>query len=260
MSARLLIAGCVATVAAVVASAAMPATKNDGPPDSIAALGDSITLGPCNGNTCSWSTGTSTAVDSHLLRLRAIQNRPIHAYNLASGGFATMADLQAQAREAVARKAQYVTIELGENDLCSGTPLTTFRSGLERGLAVFTNKTPPTKILLLSIENLAEHWRVLHADPTANAFNAGPAIDCGLGSTTTRSKLAQLESRTRALNQILAQVCSEHPLCLYDNGTYFHLPLKPNYFVPGDYQHLAAAGQHALAAAEWKVALKILYQ
>jgi hypothetical protein len=53
-------------------------------------------------------------------------------------------------------------------------------------------------------------------------------------------------------------VCSKHPLCLYDAGTYYRLPLKAGYFSPADYQHLSLAGQRALAAAEWKVALKIL--
>jgi len=54
-------------------------------------------------------------------------------------------------------------------------------------------------------------------------------------------------------------VCSTVPYCLYDGGTYYHLPLHGAYFSPADYQHLSLAGQRALAAAEWKIALKILY-
>jgi lysophospholipase L1-like esterase len=262
----------VALISVVAVSAAAPATSNDGPPGSIAAIGDSITTGACTGSTCadrpdnSWSTGTNPAVDSHFLHLRAIfKSNPnsVHAYNFATSALVTMADLEAQARQAVARKAQYVTIELGENDLCGGTPLATFRSGLERGLAVLSKLPPtriPTKILLLSIENLAEHWRVLHADPAAlKAFKAGQGIDCGLGDRVTRAQLAHVRARTLALNRILAEVCGKHPLCLYDAGTYYRLPLKARYFSPADYQHLSLAGQRALAAAEWKVALKILY-
>jgi hypothetical protein len=43
------------------------------------------------------------------------------------------------------------------------------------------------------------------------------------------------------------------PLCLYDNGTYYRLALKPSDFSPADYRHLSRAGQRALAAAEWKI-------
>lgn len=273
MKDRCVALACIAVIAAVATSAATPATRNDGPPTSIAALGDSITTGACTDSTCgnrfdnSWSTGTNPAVDSDFLRLRAIfKNRHpnlVRAYNFATSAFVTMADLETQARQAVAHKAEYVTIEIGENDLCGGTPLATFRSGLERGLAVLS-KLPPTriprKILLLSIENLAGHWRVLQSDPTAlKAFRAGRGLDCGLGATVTAAQLSQVEARTRALNRILAQVCSEHPLCLYDAGTYFRLPLRAGYFSPADYQHLSLAGQRALAAAEWKVGLKILF-
>ena len=261
--------GCVALIASVAVSAAAPATRSSGPPDSIAAIGDSITTGACTDSTCSdrpdnsWATGTNPAVDSHLVRLRALFKKtaqdPVRSYNFANSGFVTMADLETQARQAVTQKAQYVTIELGENDLCLYTPPGKFRAELERGLTVLTKGLPDTKILLLSIENLGEHWRVLRADPTAaKAFKAGKGIDCGLGYTVTQTQLSQVKSRTIALNRILADVCSRHPLCLYDAGTYFRLPLKARYFSPADYQHLTIAGHHALAAAEWKVALKIL--
>jgi lysophospholipase L1-like esterase len=272
MTSRLSALGCVALAATIAASAATPATRNDGPPISIAAIGDSISIGACTDSTCgnrfdnSWSTGTNPVVDSHFLRLRAIwKSAPqrVHAFNVASATSGTMADLETQARQAVAHKAQYVTIELGENDLCGGTSLAAFRSSFERGLTVLSKLPPtriPTKILVLSIENLTEHWRVLRADPTAaKALKGYGGLDCSLGYAATPKQLSQVRSRTLALNRILAEVCSEHPLCLYDGGTYFHLPLKARYFSPADYQHLSLAGQRALAAAEWKVALKILY-
>src|SRR6266446_5110986 len=135
MTARCVALGCIALVAAVAASAASPATRNGGPPVSIAAVGDSITTGACTDSTCaerpqnSWSTGTNSAVDSHLLRLRAIwkNKRPIRAFNLATSAGATMADLASQARDANDARAQYVTIELGENDLCGKTTPALFR-------------------------------------------------------------------------------------------------------------------------------------
>jgi lysophospholipase L1-like esterase len=236
---------------------------------SIAAIGDSITTGACTDPTCadlpqnSWSTGTNPAVRSHFLRLRAIWKGRVHVQevNLASSGSATMADLASQAREAIHDRAAYVTIELGENDLCSGTKPAVFRTELERGLNVLSSPTRfPVKVLVLSIENEAAHWRALRDDPkAAKALKAGATLDCGLGYTATRSLLAKVETRARLLNSILAKVCSDHRYCLYDAGTYFRLPLKASDYSPADYQHLSIEGQRALAAAEWKVALKFLY-
>ena len=259
-------------MALVAASAASPATHNDGPPTSIAALGDSITAAACaNGVSCadapsdSWSTGTNPAVQSHLLRLQAIwkNHRPVRAVNLASDADITMANLAGQARQARNFRANYVTIEIGENDLCGSTPIATFRSELKRGLDVLASGDahgPATKILLLSIENIVAHWRVLHDDPVARkTFETGYSLDCALGDQVPKTWLAQTERRNRALNAVEAQVCSTVPYCLYDGGTYYHLPLRAAYFSTADYQHLSLAGQRALAAAEWKAALKFLY-
>ena len=141
---------------------------------------------------------------------------------------------------------------------CS-TSIAAFRAELRRGLAVLIAGTHP-KILLLSIENIVAHWRALQSDPTARkVFATGYSLDCALGAQVPRSWLTNVEARTRALNLVEAEVCSTVPYCLYDGGTYFNLPLRARYFSRADYQHLSLAGQRALAAAEWKVAQKILY-
>jgi len=60
---------------------------------------------------------------------------------------------------------------------------------------------------------------VLRADPTAaKALKGYGGLDCSLGYAATPKQLSQVRSRTLALNRILAEVCSEHPLCLYDGG------------------------------------------
>jgi lysophospholipase L1-like esterase len=270
MIARCMTFAGVLLVAVVAVSAAMPASRNDGLPESIASIGDSITAGTCTDPTCaerpgnSWSTGTNPAVDSHLLRLRAILRNKVtvHAFSFATNAHVTMHDFPGQAMEAAQKRAQYVTVEIGENDLCGATPAAAFRSSLDRGLTALSGSGRPTKILLLSIENMAAHWKALRSDPAATkALKAGAVLDCGLGYyTATPAVLAKVQARAVMLNRILADVCSKHTLCLYDGGTYFHLRLKASYFSAADYQHLSLAGQNALAAAEWKVALKILDQ
>jgi lysophospholipase L1-like esterase len=272
MNARSLTLTLIAATAALTAAAAPSAVRNGGPPESIAAIGDSITSGACTDSSCadrpanSWSTGANPTVNSHRRRLDAILKKikgssPVRAYNFATSGHITMADLAGQAQQAVAVRAEYVTIELGENDLCGTTTPNTFRAQLQQGLTVLSKGLPGTKILLLSIEDLTRHWQILQTDPkAATAFKAGASIDCGLArGLISPTLLNRIRKRTTTLNQILADVCSQHPLCLYDAGTYYRLPLKAAYFSPADYQHLSLAGQHALAAAEWKAAQRVLW-
>ncbi len=101
-------------------------------PRSMAAIGDSITRAT---DTCcwygdhpsnSWSTGAAgwDGVGSHYERLRAFD--PAiggHAYNDAAAG-ATMASGPGQAQQAVDQHAEYVTVMLGANDLCTSSPAT----------------------------------------------------------------------------------------------------------------------------------------
>lgn len=261
-------------LALIAVPSATPSTKSEGPPNSIAALGDSITRAACTDTTCadrpanSWSTGTNPAVQSHLLRLRAAlkSTLSIRAFNFASSQGVTMADLAGEARQAVRSGAEYVTIEMGGNDLCNtpGTSPAVFRRNLERGLAplVSVHGGYQPKVLLLSLEDEAAHWRILRADPVATkAFKKGAVLGCNLGYyTATKTALSTIEARTKVLNKILADVCNRHPFCLFDGGTYFRMPLKASYFSPADYQHLTLAGQRALAAAEWKLALRLIYR
>src|SRR5690242_12332583 len=107
-------------------------------PSSMASLGDSITRGF---NACGWyadcparsfATGTDTGVNSHYLRIRAV-NSAINGknYNDAKSG-AKAADMAGQAQTAVGQGAQYVTMLIGANDACTSsessmTTVATFR-------------------------------------------------------------------------------------------------------------------------------------
>src|SRR5688572_14579536 len=93
-------------------------------PSSMAALGDSLSVGygacffpaPCERN--SWSTGDGTQIVSHYERIAEANPRlEGRAYNVAATR-ARAADLDGQAREAVRRKVQYVTVQIGANDAC----------------------------------------------------------------------------------------------------------------------------------------------
>lgn len=170
-----------------------------GLPSSMAALGDSITAGfgscfalvVCGRN--SWSTGTSTSVDSHYLRIRAgnprIRGR---ANNFAVPG-ARAAGLDDQAEQAVRAKVEYVTVLIGANDACTDlvaemTPTRTFRAQVDAALARLKKGLPKARVLIVSIPDLYRLWQLGHADERAvRAWSHGvcPAL---LASPTSTAR------------------------------------------------------------------------
>src|SRR6266511_2545671 len=120
----------IAVTVVAVALLAAPARAATPPlPNSMAALGDSITRAfdvccyygdhPSN----SWATGGSPldSIQSHYERLRALDPAiEGHQFNDAVTG-AKMSDGARQAGQAVAQGAKYVTILLGANDLCTSS-------------------------------------------------------------------------------------------------------------------------------------------
>src|SRR6266508_3261651 len=134
-----------AVTGVAVALLAAPARAATPPlPNSMAALGDSITRAfdvccyygdhPSN----PWATGGSPldSIQSHYERLRALDPAiEGHQFNDAVTG-AKMSDGARQAGQAVAQGAKYVTILLGANDLCTSsvstmTSAATFRQQFE---------------------------------------------------------------------------------------------------------------------------------
>src|SRR5215208_6466456 len=106
--------GLVAVVALAVPGEALAGYRY---PTSMASTGDSITRAyntgffPYVDNPAgSWSTGTTTSVSSHYLRLLAHSPKlKGHNFNDARSG-AKMADLQAQMATVVAQQVGYVTV------------------------------------------------------------------------------------------------------------------------------------------------------
>src|SRR5262249_56332883 len=121
-------------------NAATPATRPL--PNSMAAVGDSISqaFDDCcyygNHPQDSWSTGWLypwDGVDSHYARIRAA-NRSIagKAHDDAVAG-TRVGGIGAQVQQAISQKAQYVTVLIGANDVCTSsistmTPAATFQS------------------------------------------------------------------------------------------------------------------------------------
>jgi hypothetical protein len=137
-----------------------------GYPSSIASTGDSITRAF---NTCSfpfvdcpqnsWSTGSSSTVNSHYRRILAA-NPAIGGrnFNDAKTG-ARMNALGGQVTTAVSQGAEYVTILMGANDVCTSsvstmTPTATLEAQLQTALQTLDAGAPNARIYVVSIPNV----------------------------------------------------------------------------------------------------------
>lgn len=239
-------------------------------PSSMDALGGSFTRGfntdcpgpfiDCPEN--SWATGTNPVVDSVYLRLMAL-NAPVEGNNAndAESG-STMADLDNQAQSAVRRGAELVTIATGTNDACGGrtgtmTEVSVLRDELAQAMDTLTVGLPRARILVLSIPDIYQRWQAFHTIPSAvKAWRSIPFCPTLLTHPTSKApadvkRRAAVRARVLDYNDVLAQVCAEHPRCTTDGGATFRLPVTVATYSTHDYWHPNIAGQAALAELAW---------
>jgi lysophospholipase L1-like esterase len=248
-------------------SGATGASTAGGPPlpSSIAALGDSITQAfDVVGDTItahpaySWSTGTIPAVKSQYQRILAA-NPAIagHSFNFARTG-AEASGLAAQAAQAVAVQAQYVTILIGANDLCTDslaqmTPTTTFSAHVASALNVLERGLPSAAhIFVASIPNLGALWQSERSNPTAAlVWNyAGVCLDL-LGSSSTNAERNAVLAREAAYNSALLADCARWANCRFDSFSLFHYRFVASQVSSLDFYHPSVSGQAEIAFLTW---------
>ncbi|WP_030440286.1 GDSL-type esterase/lipase family protein [Actinoplanes subtropicus] len=242
-----------------------PSGSAKGYPSSMAALGDSITAGfgscgaflICFKN--SWSTGTSSQVDSHYARILA-RNPAIkgHAHEFAQPG-AVAAALPAQADRAVAMKAQYVTVLIGANDACGGgvtamTPVTDFRDSVDAALAKIRKALPRSLVLVASIPDVYRLWQVGHTDAGAvrvwSRFHICPAMLAAPTSTAPAddSRRRAVRDRINDYDAALQEACRSYGKhCRWDGGSVHEVQYSLDLVNHFDYFHPNAEGQRELA-------------
>src|SRR5690606_22150129 len=117
----------------------------------------------------SFSTGTSSDVNSHYLRILAV-NPDVSGNNVnAAQSGARAADMPGQAAAVVAAGAEYVTLLIGANDACTSseasmTPVATFRSHIDNALATLKAGLPDARVLVISIPDIKRLWEVGHTN------------------------------------------------------------------------------------------------
>ena len=204
-------------------------------PDSMAAIGDSITqaVDVCcfygNWPGHSWSTGyvPLDGIASHYERIRA-RNPAIrgHRWNNAVSG-ARMADAPGQARRTVDQGAQYVTILMGANDLCGWggtlTPTATFRAQFTETLDILRAGLPGSRVFVSSIPNLYQLWSVLRTDPVAQVvWQAAGICPSMLNFFNSPADRQAVIDRERELNDVLRDVCATWSRCRFDGYLTYH--------------------------------------
>ena len=241
------------------------------PPDNVrvmAALGDSITqasmtcssLVNCPAN--SWATGSTTSVNSHLLRLRATA-APDNAvgYNNAVAGAASGA-LNSQAAKAVTQGAQYVTIEIGANDACTKTvgamtPTATFKTNVQNALVTLSTSAAAPQVFIASVPNLLRMYEVNKSSASARLTWALLGICKSMLANPTSTKAVDVErraavqQRVNEYNQALAEACAAYSWCRYDGGAVANYAFTRSDISTRDYFHPSLSGQANLAAITW---------
>ena len=234
-------------------------------PRSMAALGDSMTRAA---NVCcwygdhpaqSWSTGYAgfDGINSHYERLLSLrQSIAGRNYNDAKSG-ARMADLPRQAQLAVQQGAEYVTIEMGANDVCtsSSTNMTStgsFEADYRSALNILQQGLPRARVFVASIPNIYLLWELMHTNPVAPyVWDVANICQSMLYQGNSDTDRARVLAHEQVLNGILAGVCSEFSNCKGDGGAVFDYQFSASDVSVLDYFHPSIRGQANLANVTW---------
>lgn len=249
---------------------ASPAVAAPGPPpNSMASMGDSITRGF---NACgfyvdcpsrSFSTGDTGSINSHYLRIRAV-NPVINGrnFNHAQSG-ARADDMPGQATAVVGRNVEYVTMLIGANDACTSseasmTPVATFRGHIDTALATLKSGLPGARVLVISIPDIRRLWEVGRNNSTARFFWSLGGICQSMLANPTSTAQADVDRRARVRQRVidfntqLAQACAAYGAnCIFDNNAVFNFPFQLSQVSGWDYFHPNATGQTMLAATTY---------
>jgi lysophospholipase L1-like esterase len=235
------------------------------PPSSMAAIGDSISRAadaccwygdhPAN----SWTTGGASwdPVASHYERLRDLNSAIAgNNYSDAVSG-AKIANGPAQAQRAVTQEAQYVTILLGANDLCTSSPWTMtavddFRAQIRETLRVLMSGLPSAHVFVASIPDVYRLWQIYHENLFARlVWDAADICQSLLAPTRTEAQRQRVRQRNIAFNGVLAEECAAYARCRFDGGAVFNFQFVTSDVSKLDYFHPNLTGQSKLAGITW---------
>jgi lysophospholipase L1-like esterase len=253
----------------IVASAALlaPSASAAPPlPTSMASIGDSITRAT---DVCcwygdhpaqSWTTGGGAfdGIQSHYERIRAVQPAISgRNYNDARAG-AKMRDAAGQAQTAITQGARYVTVLMGGNDVCTDTisqmtSVADFSAQFSATMSTLSAGLPPgSHVFVSSIPNIYQLWALLHTNSGAQlVWTLAGICQSMLSPFNTEQDRQTVLAREQEFNQVLAEVCAQHPICRFDDLAVFDYRFSTGQVTTLDYFHPSLSGQSALASITW---------
>jgi lysophospholipase L1-like esterase len=245
-----------------------PAPTWDRAPNSIAAVGDSITraFDACEAlSDCpevSWATGTDAKVNSLALRLLGKTGAAQRSWNHAKTG-AQMADLPAQLSQAMTRKPELVTVLAGANDACQPTvaamtPVPEFREQFEEAMRTLREASPKTQVLVGSVPDLKRLWSIGRtSEASKGLWKLGicPSMladpdDLGAAATSRRDSV---QDRVEEYNAVLKDVCAKDKLCRFDGGALYKYRFGTAQLSTVDWFHPSTGGQKLLAELAYRL-------
>lgn len=269
--ARRALAAIAATAVLLTGSLVSASAASAAPPPAqivrMAALGDSITqaamtcssLTSCPAN--SWATGSSTTVNSHFLRLRALGATGLAAFNFAKAG-ATSFALKGQADAAAVQSVQYVTIEIGANDACTRTvgamtPTATFKANVTAALTALAASPGSPEIFVASIPSLQRLYELNRTSLSARlAWTLLQTCQSMLANPSSTAaadvqRRAAVQQRVNEYNAALSEACAATVKCRFDGMTVAGYAFARSDVSTRDYFHPSLSGQATLSSITW---------
>ncbi|MGW4434877.1 SGNH/GDSL hydrolase family protein [Streptomyces sp. NPDC004596] len=246
---------------------ARPAPVWNRSPDSIAAVGDSITRGfdACavlsDCPEVSWATGSDAGVGSLAVRLLGLRGAAERSRNYAVTG-ARMSDLPRQMAAAAAGRPELVTVMIGANDACRSsvsamTPAAEFRADFEESLAELRTALPRTQVYVASVPNLLRLWSQGRTNPLGKqVWKLGicPSMlaeaDDLTGAATRRRE--EVQRRVEDYNEALRDVCAKDRRCRFDGNAVFDFRFGTDQLSRWDWFHPSRDGQARLAEIAYR--------
>ncbi|WP_225821105.1 SGNH/GDSL hydrolase family protein [Streptomyces naphthomycinicus] len=239
----------------------------DRSPDSVAAVGDSITRGfdACTVlSDCpevSWATGDDAGVDSLAVRLLGAAGAAAHSWNHAVTG-ARMADLPEQMEQAAAHEPELVTVMVGANDACRSsasamTSVSAFRTDFEEALGTLRSTLPKTQVYVASVPNLKRLWSEGRTNPLGKqVWKLGicPSMLSDADDLTSTAMLRRdsVQQRVVAYNKVLREVCAKDRRCRFDDDAVYDYRFGTDQLSHWDWFHPSKDGQARLAEIAYR--------
>ncbi|MFD5522101.1 SGNH/GDSL hydrolase family protein [Streptomyces sp. NPDC127066] len=239
----------------------------DRSPDSMAAVGDSITRGfdACSVlSDCpevSWATGSDPRVDSLAVRLLGTAGAAERSWNYAVTG-ARMADLPGQMAQAATRSPELVTVMAGANDACRSsasamTSVADFRAEFQDAMETLRQALPKTQVYVSSVPDLKRLWSQGRGNPLGKQVWKLGICPSMLGDADSLNSAAtlrrgQVQDRVKEYNQVLREVCAKDRRCRFDGNAVFDYRFGTDQLSHWDWFHPSRDGQARLAEIAYR--------